>query len=652
MSRRPDDDIPLDAIALEVADVDLIYAGPPRVTALDGVSLQVRKGEFVAIVGPSGAGKSSLLHVLGLLTTPTAGVITVAGRKAAASGDDDARTRSESIGFVFQAFHLLEERSVLENVALPLRYQRVKAAAAHARAADALESVGLSHRRRARARTLSGGERQRVAIARALVTDPAVLLCDEPTGNLDSTNSAKVIGLLRQLNARGHTIVIITHDESVASHVPRVVRLLDGKLVEDPGPKVAADPPRLPRPSTAGSGRSSHRRRIGTLTLPDLLDEAIGSLAERRWRSALTCLGTVLGVATLVSILGLASTASSQVSSQFDRLAATTVTVTSLSPRVYAEAQLHRVSRLNGVNGVAHLQPVQGVTVDAGVTSSEAVADSSLPVISATPQSWEVIVPRLRWGRTFDEALQDQRVAVLGAAAARQAGIYGPLGTQSILISGHPYVVIGVFDDVFRRSDLLLSVIIPDQAARADWGQPAPTRTTELVLATAVGAGPQVADEVPFALSPEAPDEVDVIPPPNPTQLRDDVAVDLTDLFLILAAVTLLVATVGIANTSLIAVMERVSEIGLRQAIGARRRSILQQFIMESVLIGAAGGLIGALVGIVVLLTVSVTREWTPVLPPWVIILAAPGGAVVGALAGLLPARRAAKVDPTTALRN
>lgn len=643
--------------AVRLRNVRLEYPGPPPVIALDGVDLDVDAGEFVAILGPSGAGKSSLLHTLGLLTTPTSGTVELAGQEIRDTRERDLdRLRGDGVGFVFQAFHLMEGRTVEENVALPLRYQRVHSGEARERAAAAIEKVGLSHRIDATARTLSGGERQRVAIARALVTNPAVLLCDEPTGNLDSRNSANIMELLHDLHARGHTIIVITHDEHLAAQIPRTVRLLDGRVLSGTDPTAEG-------PSAVSGGKSKFVRQIasvsdthdgrggGKLRLVDLLDEALAVLFERGWRTLLTCLGTVLGVGTLVAVLGLTSTASTQISRQFDRLTATTVTAQSFNARAYAPAQLDRARELNGVRGLAYLQPIDAAEVDSGPTSPEAVAAQSLPVVAANPDAWSVITPTLVWGRTFDASIAGQRVAVLGSAAARQAGIYGPLGTQSILISGHPYLVIGVFDDVQRRTDLLLSIVIPTSAATADWGNLVPSRNSAIVVSTAVGAGRQVAQELPLALAPENPDTLDVTPPPDPRQLRDSVSLDLTDLFLMLASVTLLVGMVGIANTTLVSVIERIPEIGLRRALGARRVAIRTQFLTESVMIGAVGGLIGSLLGLICIMAVAVAHDWTPVLPRLVILVAPVGGAVAGALAGYLPAQRAARTDPTVALR-
>ena len=230
MTKNPDT-----SAAVELRDVRKIYGvGPDPVAALDGVSLRIDPGEFVAITGTSGSGKSTLMHLIGCLDTPTSGRVTVAGEDISKAGSDRlARLRNRSIGFVFQAFNLLPRLDVQKNIELPLVYAGTRRTERGQRARDAAAKVNLSDRLTHRPSQLSGGQCQRVAIARALVNDPALILADEPTGNLDSANGAEVLQLLGELHKLGRTIVLVTHDPAVAARAARVIEMHDGRIVKD-----------------------------------------------------------------------------------------------------------------------------------------------------------------------------------------------------------------------------------------------------------------------------------------------------------------------------------------------------------------------------------------------------------------------------------
>jgi len=220
---------------IELVDIARYYQmGDERIAALDGVSFAIDKGEMVAIIGTSGSGKSTLLNILGCLDTPSRGQYRLAGKDVQGLSDDErAYVRNRQLGFVFQSFQLLTRATAVKNVALPLVYSGVPAKERTARAQKALERVGLAHRVHHKPFQLSGGQRQRTAIARALVTGPSLLLCDEPTGNLDSATTEDIMALLHALHAEGNTILIVTHDPEIAARCPRAIRIFDGKIVSD-----------------------------------------------------------------------------------------------------------------------------------------------------------------------------------------------------------------------------------------------------------------------------------------------------------------------------------------------------------------------------------------------------------------------------------
>lgn len=392
------------------------------------------------------------------------------------------------------------------------------------------------------------------------------------------------------------------------------------------------------------------------LTFRDLVSEVNAAVVAKPGRSMLTALGTVLGVGTLVAILGLTSTASGQVSARFDAQVATTVVVTdsrspdSSAPYPFTSESISRAKRLNGVVGVGAIYTP--TTDDKVVSPNPSKPDEqSLPIFAVTPGVWKALDPTFSAGRPFDSFSEDLPVVVLGKGAASLLGISGDGPPTAVDIGGKPFTVIGVMDETERRPDLLLGAIVPSGIAQILWGKPSVKEQTEVVIATKSGAAIQIASEASRTMSYLYPDSIQVTPPSDPRALRDSVSGDLQGLFYSLAGISLLIGTVGIANTTLVAVMERANEIGLRRALGAKGRHVAIQIMAESAGLGVLGGVLGSSVGLTAVVAVSVKQGWSPIIDPWYLLWAPVLGLLAGALAGMYPAVRAIRIEPTQALR-
>ena len=404
------------------------------------------------------------------------------------------------------------------------------------------------------------------------------------------------------------------------------------------------------------------RRHDPNVTAPsvlrrrDALAEAFAVIAQRPVRTLLTALGTILGVGAFVTTTGLAQTASAQVSSRFDALRATEVRVQDSAPDGNNPFPTDTDQRLQGLNGVNHAGVYYTVT-DPGTIQPRTIATRPLrtttpiPVIAATPGALLAALPTLATGRLYDDWHQRraEHVAVIGRVAADQLGITGIDRHPVVFLGDTPYVIAGILDNVGRNPDLLLSITIPTSAADTQFVAANPER--QVLIDTAPGAAQLIGTQAPLALRPQQPDRLQALVPPDPKTLRNQVENDVQTLFYALAGLALLVGAIAITNATLLNVVERRPEIGLRRALGATRHHITRQIALEASITGAIAGVVGAILGLIAVVGVAIDRTWTPTIHPAVLLAAPAIGTITGALAGIAPAIKAARTPPADTLR-
>jgi putative ABC transport system permease protein len=627
-----------------VLEVDLVtktYPGDPPVEALGGVSFTVTAGELVAIVGPSGSGKTTLLHLMGTLDRPSTGSVRITGVDVQDLSDGElSALRATRIGFVFQQFFLAEYQAILDNVADGLLYAGLALDERRLRSLDALEKVGLAHRSSALPTQLSGGERQRVAIARALVGDPAIVLADEPTGNLDSGNGEAILGVLEELNAAGATIVVITHDREIADRLPRRIALRDGLVVDDTANVRSEDV------ACGTSSLPSQRLRV-----VDLGCLALVGLRTRKLRALLSALGIAIGVAAIVAVLGLSASSESGLLAQINALGTNLLTVTDGQNLSGQTAELPKtapgmIGRIGPVYSVQYTGTASGYVfrsplIPSGDNNAISVDATSLGLPSAVSTSMGA-------GTYLNAATATEPICVLGAAAAQRLGIDRIFLGERVWIDDMWFYVSGILKAAPLTPEIDSEVLVGFPSAQRYLnfdGHP-----SEIYLRADTDHVSAVDAILAATANPEAPSSVAVSQPSAALVAQADAQSALNGLFLGLGTVALLVGAIGVANIMVISVLERRSEIGLRRALGATRGHIRTQFLLEAMLLSLLGGAAGIGLGVISVDVYASTKHWGVVIPP----LAWGGGLVasllIGAVSGLWPAIRAARLSPTEAL--
>lgn len=676
---------------IEMTNLHKYYTmGDSVVKALDGVSVSIDQGEFVAIMGPSGSGKSTLMHLIGLLDVPDSGQFNLGLRDIAKASDDElAVLRSETIGFVFQQFNLLPRTSARENVALPMLYSQERIN--WDRVDLLLEKVGLGKRTDHHPNQLSGGQQQRVAIARALVNRPSLILADEPTGNLDSKSQHEIMELLRQLNAEGITIILVTHEEEVASYVKRVITMRDGKITSSnatlsplrqelersKGPACEShDEPGIPtlsnRPTSHYTDNSPLHSKTNPRSSPwekhfSYWQQAFRSIVSNKVRSALSMLGILIGVAAVIAMLALGTGAQDSIKEQLSNLGSNLLIVRTAGSRVSGVSSgAGAVSRLRLEDAVAIRNSLENVSkVSASLTNRAQIAfggrnwNGQVFGVDASYTEMHAATPLFGRPMTEQEVQQRARVAMVGTTVVRELfEERNPVG-EMIKINRTNFQIIGVLPvrgstSFMDRDDV---VLIPVTTAMYRvFGKPY-IESIEIEVVNQQSMA-QVEDDAERLLRDRLRISEKMESPFNIRNMADiQDAISSTSrimsaLLACIASISLIVGGIGIMNIMLVSVSERTREIGLRKAIGARKSSIKIQFLVEAVVISTIGGLFGISLGVMASVGVAEFLAWPSRITPMSIGLSAVFSVGVGICFGFWPAAKAASLHPIQALRH
>ncbi|MFA5088920.1 MAG: ABC transporter permease [Candidatus Omnitrophota bacterium] len=651
---------------IELKDIHKTYLmGKFPVKALDGVSLTIAPGEFVAIMGPSGSGKSTLMHIIGLLDRPNSGSYLLDGKRLTGFTDEQvASIRNKLVGFVFQQFHLLPRMSALENAELPLVYAgklHLKENAKHA-----LEAVGLGDRVDHRPNELSGGQQQRVAIARSLVNDPLIILADEPTGNLDTKSEEEIIAILKKLNNEGKTIVVVTHEKEIADSAKRIICMRDGRIVSD---SRAGSPPEPGKTfAQAGdmncllSGRCSSSGKAKFL---DYFKQAVGAMFTHKMRSALSILGILIGVAAVIAMLALGEGAKASIQTQLASLGSNLLVIRPGSPRVQGVAlESGSVTRLTfqDVESIKRLSEIQSVSPSVSGRGQMVYANKNwntqVEGVGVDYAPMRAAVPAV--GRFFNEheVKTREKVVVLGVTVARELfGDSDPIG-QTVKINLNNFKVIGILPAKgsagFRDPNDTVLVPVTTAMYRLLGKQYLDSIYAEARSAGVIEQAQEAIKSVVRKQRRSSSNGEDSFEIRNMADIKSALETTTQTMSLLLgsiAAISLFVGGIGIMNIMLVSVTERTREIGLRKAIGANNQDIMVQFLIEAVLLSLIGGAGGVLLGAGASFLITFFAKWTAAISAFSVILATLFSFVIGLLFGLWPARQASRLNPIEALR-
>jgi macrolide transport system ATP-binding/permease protein len=630
-------------------------AGDQPMAVLKDVNLSIEAGEMVAIVGASGSGKSTLMNILGCLDRATRGTYRIAGRDVSElDADELARLRREHFGFIFQRYHLLSSLTALDNVEMPAIYEGMAPAERRKRAAELLRRLGLGDRIDYRPGQLSGGQQQRVSISRALMNGGQVILADEPTGALDSHSGRETMKLLTELNAEGHTIVVVTHDMEVAAFARRIIEIRDGEIISDRVNEAAPE-------AAPAESRPAPVRRSAAAWLDqarELLRMAVTAMASHKLRTFLTMLGIIIGIASVVSVVALGQGSQQRVLKDISAIGTNVIDI--FPGEDFGDRRSGNIHTL--------------VPTDAEVLSKQSFVDSVTPKVSTSVDLryrnvdvdasvsgvnelyFRVYGYEMDQGRSFDADMvrKISQVAVIDQNTYKRLFKAGEQVAGKVIILGSvPCRIIGVTKEkqTFGPNSDSLNIWVPYTTAMHRMiGQ---SYLGSITVRVKDGAPMQAAEQGIKNLLTRRHRLKDFFIM-NTDTIRKTIESTTQTMSLLISAIaviSLVVGGIGVMNIMLVSVTERTREIGVRMAVGARRSDILSQFLIEAVLVCLLGGVLGILLALGVGVAVSLSgSSYTLVYSTASMVLAFVCSTLIGVIFGYLPARSASRLDPVDAL--
>ncbi|WP_435656365.1 MacB family efflux pump subunit [Brucella pituitosa] len=635
-------------------------SGDSSIAVLKDVDLTIHAGEMVAIVGASGSGKSTLMNILGCLDRPTSGSFEVSGRETALMDADElAALRREHFGFIFQRYHLLAELTALGNVEIPAIYAGVDPATRAKRATALLQRLGMGERLHHKPGQLSGGQQQRVSIARALMNNANLILADEPTGALDKQSGEEVLRILGELHAEGRTVIIVTHDMSIANKADRIIEISDGEIIADRQVEKSTPVVSLPQVIVSGNTKPALSLHAVTGAIREAFLMAMLSMRAHKLRTFLTMLGIIIGIASVVSVVALGQGSQQKVLADISSLGTNTLEI--FAGKDFGDVRSGKITTLvvSDATELAKQPYVKAATPTVSTSSTVRFGskESNAQVNGVSEQYFVAKGSKIADGQFFDndsartiaqDVVIDQNTKNALFADTDQS----PVG-QVLLIGSVPVRIVGVMEPQQGGfgSNQNLSLYLPYTTVQSRFLGSNSLRSITLQVEDGIDTALAEQAVTGFLTQRHGTKDFYILNTDDIRKTITSATQTMTLLVAAIAVISLIVGGIGVMNIMLVTVSERISEIGVRMAVGGRQSDILRQFLIEAVLVCLIGGVLGIItaLGFGTLFTLF-SSDFSFVYSTTSIVTAFLCSTLIGVVFGYLPARSASQLDPVAAL--